>query len=270
MTPDSNPGDEHPSRRNSLRSTVEDGGVALGVLDDLYSPAMVEIYGDLDFDFVWHDLEHAGPAPTDAEALGNLLRAADAVGTELLVRIPSSDPATIHKALDTGVRNLFVSRVETAEQVRRAVHAAHFTYDGEPGGRGLANPRASRWGQADDYAGVEDREPMIGVTIEEPSAVEAIDDILAVPELDFVFLGPLDLSVSVGAPGEVDHPDVQDAVETVVSTARDEDVVVGGLGFGEDDVAQKIDDGYQILHVGSTTAAAAASLESWPEKFGDR
>ena len=267
---DTNADADHPSRHNGLRATVENGGVALGVLDDLYSPEMVEIYGDLGFDFVWHDLEHAGPSPDDGEALGELLRAADAVDTELLVRVPSPEPATVRKALDAGVRNLFVSHVEGPEDVRRAVEAARFEYDGEPGGRGLANPRASRWGRADDYAATEDRETFLGVTIEEPSAVERIDEILDVPELGFVFLGPLDLSVAMGHPGEVDHPDVQEAVEAVVSAARDADVTVGGLGFGEDDVEAKIDDGYQILHTGSTTAAASETLQSWPERFGDR
>lgn len=268
MAPDSNA--DHPSRSNDLRATVENGGVALGVLDDLYSPEMVEIYGDLGFDFVWHDLEHAGPSPRDGPALGELLRAADAVDTELLVRVPTPDQATVRKALDAGVRNLFVSHIEGPEDVRRAVEAARFEYEGGAGKRGLANPRASRWGRADDYPAVEDRETLIGITIEEPTAVEQIDEILDVPELGFVFLGPLDLSVAMGHPGEVDHPDVQEAVETVVSAARDADVTVGGLGFGEDDVAQKIDDGYQILHTGSTTAAAAKTLQSWPEQFGDR
>lgn len=269
MTFDSDADGDH-GRRNDLRATVEDGRVALGVLDDLYSPEMVEIYGDLGFDFVWHDLEHAGPSPRDADALAGLLRAADATGTELLVRVPSPDPATIRKALDTGVRNLFVSHVESPAEVRNAVEAARFEYDGEPGGRGFANPRASRWGRADDYVASEDRETMIGVTIEEPTAVETIDDILDVPELGFVFIGPLDLAVAMGHPGEIDHPEVQEAVETVVSAAREADVTIGGLGFGEEDVEEKIDDGYQILHVGATSAAATETLESWPERFDER
>ncbi|MCL7416482.1 MAG: aldolase/citrate lyase family protein [Halalkalicoccus sp.] len=269
MTPDPDVGEDRV-RRNSLRATVEDGGVALGVLDDLYSPEMVEIYGELGFDFVWHDLEHAGPSPRDADALAGLLRAAELAGTELLVRVPAPDPATIRKALDTGVRNLFVSHVESAEEVRRAVEAARFSYDGAPGKRGFANPRASRWGRTEDYVASEDRETMIGITVEEPAAVEEIEAILAVPELGFVFLGPLDLAVATGHPGEIDHPEVEEAVETVVSAAREADVAIGGLGFGEEDVAEKIDDGYQILHTGSTTAAAAGALEPWPEEFGDR
>lgn len=258
----------HATQHNSLRAVVEDGGVGLGVLDDLYSPEMVEIYSDLGFDFVWHDLEHGGPSPRDADAIGNLLRAA-AGETELLIRIPTPDPATVRKTLDTGVRNLFVSHIETPEQVRQVVEAARFNYDGEPGKRGLANPRASRWGRADDYIATEDREIFIGITIEEPQTVDQIDEILRVPELGFVFLGPLDLSVAMGHPGEFNHPDVQEAVETVVSAARESDVVIGGLGFGEDDVAEKIDTGYQILHVGSTTGAVAQTLESWPTQFGD-
>lgn len=257
-------------RTNDLRATVENGDVALGVLDDLYSPEMTEIYGDLGFDFVWHDLEHAGPSPRDADALAGLLRAADLADTELLVRLPSPDPSMIRKALDTGVRNLFVPHVETPKEIQDAVEATRFEYDGNPGSRGFANPRASRWGQTDDYVAVEDQETMIGITVEEPTAVEQIDEILEIPELAFVFIGPLDLAVAMGHPGEIDHPEVQEAVETVVSAAKDSDVTIGGLGFSEEDVAEKIDAGYQILHVGATTAAAIETLKSWPEQFNER
>lgn len=269
MTGDSNDG-IHPSRENDLRATIETDEVALGVLDDLYSPTMVEVYGDLGFDFVWQDLEHAGPAASDADSLAHLLRAADAVDIELLVRVPEPNPATIHKVLDTGVRNVFISHIETREDVETAIEAARFTYDGEPGGRGFANPRASRWGQANEYVDTEDREIMVGITVEEPTAIENIDEILAVPELDFVFIGPLDIAVATGHPGDVTHPEVQEAVDEVVAAAREAHVTLGGLGFGEDDVDQKIADGYQILHVGSTTGAAAESLRSWPTRFGDQ
>jgi len=77
------------------------------------------------------------------------------------------------------------------------------------------------------------------VTVETEASVENLDDILAVPELGFVFIGPFDLSVSLGYPGEIDHPKVREAVETVRSKAVDADVPVGGLGFGMDDVNEK-------------------------------
>ncbi len=160
----------------------------------------------------------------------------------LLVRLPDTDPTLVRKALDLGVRNVFLPRVETATEVREAVKSARFSYERRPGDRGLGSPRARRWGLADDYVASEDRETIVGVTIETEASVEKLDAILNVPELGFVFIAPLDRSVSLGCPGEVDHPDVREAVETVRSTAVDAGVPVGGLGFGMDDVNEKGDE----------------------------
>ncbi|MFD1599274.1 HpcH/HpaI aldolase family protein [Halobellus rarus] len=253
---------------NDLAATLDDGEIALGILDNTYSPTLVEFYGELDLDFVWLDLEHGGPDPWDASRLEDLLRAAERTDIELLVRLPDTDPTLVRKALDLGVRNVFLSRVETAEEVREAVRSARFRYDDGPGDRGLASPRARRWGLADDYIATEDRETLVGVTIETEASIENLDDILAVPELGFVFIGPLDLSVSLGCPGEIDHPDVQEAVETVRSTALDAGVPVAGLGFGMDDVNEKATNGYQMLNLGSTTGALEQTVTGWFDAYG--
>jgi 2-dehydro-3-deoxyglucarate aldolase len=255
---------------NQLRERVEDGGVAVGVLDSTYSPTLVEFYGDLGVDFVWLDFEHGGPDPWDGPTVENLLRAADRSDVELLVRLPDTDPTLVRKALDLGVRNVFLPRVETAAEVEAAVKSARFEYDGDPGNRGLGSPRARRWGLRENYVAVEDRETMVGTTIETREAVENIDEILSVPELGFVFLGPLDLSVAYGHPGEFDHPEVQEAVETVRAAAVDAGVPVGGLAFGMDDAAAKAADGYQILNLGSTTGALKEVVTGWLDEFGAR
>jgi 2-dehydro-3-deoxyglucarate aldolase len=254
-------------RATGLGERLDEGETVIGVLDDTYDPTVVELLGELGVDFVWLDFEHGGPSPWDAERMGELLRAGELAGVELLVRLPASDPALVRKALDTGVRNVFLSRVRTADEVRRAVRATRFRYDGAAGRRGLANPRASRWGLADDYADREDETVLVGVTIENREAVEELDDILDVPDLGFVFVGPLDLSVSLGHPGDVDHPDVQAAVETVRATAVDRGVPVGGLGFGMDDVNEKAANGYQILNLGSTTGVLRTVVRGWLEEF---
>ncbi|MFC7095962.1 HpcH/HpaI aldolase family protein [Halobaculum marinum] len=256
--------------RRTIRQHLDDGGVALGVLDSAYSPTLVELYGELGVDFVWIDLEHGGPSP-DGPELEHLLRAAERSGTDLLVRTPDTDPTTVRKCLDLGVRSLFLPRVESAHEVSKAVKSARFRVDGVPGDRGLASPRASRWGTVDDYVDREDRETLVGTTVETRAAVDDIDNILEVPELGFVFVGPFDLSVALGHPGEVDHPAVQDAVETVVSAALAADVPVGGLGFGMDDVNEKVDAGYRILNMGSTTGALTAAVRDWFDAYdGDR
>jgi len=246
-----------------LATTLDSGGVALGVLDNTYSPTLVEFYGDLGVDFVWLDLEHGGPDPWDASRMEDLLRAAERSGVELLVRLPAKDPTLVRKSLDLGVRNVFLPRVETADEVRTAVRSARFSYDGGPGHRGLGSPRARRWGLAEDYVETEDRETLVGATIETKAAIANLDELLGVPELGFVFIGPLDLSVSLGHPGEIDHPAVQEAVETVRSAAIDAGVPVGGLGFGIDDVDEKAANGYQILNLGSTTGALEQTVTNW-------
>ena len=255
------------SRSNELRRTLDGDGVALGVLDDTYSPTLVEFYAELGLDFVWLDTEHGGLSPSDGERLEELLRATNGTETELLVRLPSPDPAYVRKALDVGVRNAFISRIESAAEVRRAVRASRFRYDGEAGDRGFANPRASRWGTADDYVRTEDEETLVGVTIETRTAVDNLDEILDVPELGFVFVGPLDLAVSLGHPGEPDHPEVREAVEEIREASIDAGVPVGGLGFGMDDVNEKAESGYQMLNLGSTTGALKQVVTSWFDDY---
>ena len=161
--------------------------------------------------------------------------------------------------------------MKTTAEVREAVRSARFDYDGEPGDRGLAAPRARRWGLASDYVATEDAETLVGATIETAGSIGNIDAILDVPDLGFVFIGPFDLSVSLGHPGEVDHPEVQEAVETVRSRAVEASVPVGSLGFGMDDVNGKATNGYDILHLGSTTGALKGVIEGWTDDFeGER
>jgi 2-keto-3-deoxy-L-rhamnonate aldolase RhmA len=106
---------------NRLRERFETGEVALSILDTTYSPTLVEFYGDLGVDAVWLDLEHGGPSPLDGPTMEHLLLAAERTGTELLVRLPTTDPTLLRKALDLGVRSVFLPRVESAEAVEQAV-----------------------------------------------------------------------------------------------------------------------------------------------------
>jgi 2-dehydro-3-deoxyglucarate aldolase len=256
---------------NELPATLHEGAVALGLLDTTYSPTVMEFCGELGLDFVWLDLEHGGPDPWHGSSLEHLLLAAERTGIDPLVRLPDTDPTLVRKALDLGARNVLLPRVESAEEVRRAVQSARYRYDGGSGDRGLAAPRARRWGLAEDYVEREDEQTVVGATIETTDSLAAIDEILDVPELGFVFIGPFDLSVSLGHPGELDNLEVEDAVETVRTSALDAGVPVGGLGFGMDDVNQKADNGYQILHLGSTTGALQATIGGWLDAFeGDR
>lgn len=132
-------------------------------------------------------------------------------------------------------------------------------------------PRARRWGAAEDYVDTEDAETLVGVTVETRETLDQLENILAIEDLGFVFIGPLDLSVQFGHPGDLDHSEVQAAVETVRAEAVAADVPVGGLGFGMEDVNRKVEDGYQILNLGSTAGLVQSAVADWlVDDRGDR
>lgn len=235
---------------NDVSRTVAADEPAFGARTKTVSPVMIEVFAEVGFDFVWVDLEHFGPAPSDSHSLADLVRAAEAAGTELLVRVPEPNPAVIRKVLDTGVRVVLVSRVETAAEARTAVASARFTYDGGSGERGSGSARANEWGLAgNEYYDREDRTTMIGVMLETTTAVENAEDIVAVPDLDFVFFGPGDLAVNMGHPGDTGVQDTQDAIDHLRSTALKAGVTMGCVASTADAANVAVDDKYRILRV---------------------
>ena len=247
-------------QQNSFRETIEDDGVVLGARAATFSPTVVELYGELGIDFVWLDFEHTGPSPYDSTLFEDLTRAAEVGGTELLVRLPSGDPSLIRKVLDAGVRNILVPRVDDAAEVRRAVEATRFVYDGGPGERGKASGRSATWGHASDYVRTEDEQVCLGVMIEKTTAVAALDDILAVPDLGFAFIGPADLSVQMGYASDRSNPAVLEQVDEIRDACLDAGVPVGRIHHDPSAAAAAIEDGYQILRVGGELEAAQATL----------
>lgn len=244
-----------------LAEQLTRGNTTVGVLSSVVHPDLIEVYGSLEVDFVWVDLEHGGPNPYDAERIENLARAADVTGVELILRLPTSEPALVRKVLDTGVRNILIPRVETRAEVRRCVEAAQFTYDGGVGDRGLAGVRANSWGkEIRGYLDRSDREVQVGVMIENERAVSNVDDILAVEGLAFAFIGPWDLSHSLGHPLEEGHDAVQNAIGAVEDACVGADVPIMGFVDGSDDAAEKIESGYQLLVVGSDVDALRAGI----------
>lgn len=251
----------------SLAERLDRGDTTVGVLSTVVHPNLVEVYGSLELDFVWIDLEHAGPDPYDAEGIENLARAADVADVEIVLRLPTNEPALVRKVLDTGVRNVLVPRVETAAEVRRSVEAAHFSYDGGVGDRGLAGVRANCWGDdMADYTARSDRDVQVGVMIENERALANLEDILAVDELGFAFVGPWDLSHSLGHPLEEDHDLVQAAIGDIEDECADAGVPAMGFVGGGEDAAEKTQAGYQLLVVGSDVEALRSGVGGWTEE----
>jgi 4-hydroxy-2-oxoheptanedioate aldolase len=179
------------------------------------APAEVELAGLTGFDAVILDTEHG----TD-QHLEEHLRAADAVGLPALVRVPGPDPAPILRALDAGATGIVVAHVTDAGSAEQAVAAAHYPPRGR---RGLAlTTRAGRHGTArlSDHLQRAAEQTLVFVQIEDGEAVAQTDAICLVDGVDAVLIGATDLSISLGHPGELDHPDLTRANGTITEQAQ--------------------------------------------------
>lgn len=239
---------------NPLRESLAADETVYGARASTMAPAAIETYGDLGLDFAWLDLEHAGPSAADAAALDHLARAAEAAGTELLVRLPSGDPELVRKVLDTGVRTVLVPRVDGPGDVAPAARAARFEYGDGVGDRGVAHGRGTRWGDDVDLAR-EDETVMVGAMLESAAARENAADVLAVDGVDFAYLGPGDLAVSLGHGAAVDHPDVQAAVDDLLAACEDAGVPFGRSVETPEAAREARDRGYRLVRVGDELGA---------------
>jgi 2-dehydro-3-deoxyglucarate aldolase len=250
---------------NSIRRALENDETLFGASADTFSPTVVETLGDIGLDFVWLDFEHGGPSPYDSTVFEGLTRAAEAGGIELLVRLPAPEPPLVRKVLDAGVRTILLPRIETADELRRAVKAAHFSYDGGVGDRGVGVGRTAGWaGYVDSHVQSEDGEVLVGTMVENERAVENIEELLAVPGLGFAFVGPADLSVSLSGGDLASKPEaaVEAAVERTREACLDTGVPVGRIRNGVDEARRARDEGYQLVRIGGDLASMRTTLGS--------
>lgn len=200
-------------RTNKLRARLEAGQRVYGLLNSIPAPLLVEMIGYAGYDFVILDLEHAGVNP---QTLENMIRAAEGCGLTPLVRVAGVEPKTILRVLDAGAQGIVVPCVQDGEQARQAVLASRYHPLGE---RGISGGRTTGFGTLglQDYMALANREIMVVAMIEDRAGVENIDAIAAVPGIDMILEGAVDLSQSLGVPGQMQHPEVQSAIRRVAA-----------------------------------------------------
>ena len=203
---------------NRIKDKIARGLPALGCSLMFPSPQIVEMLGYVGFDFVLLDCEHGSIGPSDLELMAI---ASDAVGITAIARPRTNAASDIQSVMDRGVMGVQVPQVDTAEDARRAVAAVKF---GPGAARGLAAAtRPDRWGlgaRMPDYIAAANRASLVCVQLEHQRALDNIDAILAVAGIDVVFIGPSDLSQSLGHPGEPKAPAVAQAIAAAVAKIR--------------------------------------------------
>jgi 2-keto-3-deoxy-L-rhamnonate aldolase RhmA len=181
----------------------------IGTFISLPSPESAEIFAEVGYDWLIIDTEHG---PYDALLAQRMLQG---VGGRCpcVVRVPSNEEVWIKKALDIGAAGVLVPLVNTAETAARVARACRYA---PAGVRGMGGARAQRYGVGfQDYVERADREIVAIVQAEHIQAVENIESIVRVPGIDAVFVGPYDLSASMGKPGQIRDPEVQEAIRRV-------------------------------------------------------
>jgi 2-dehydro-3-deoxyglucarate aldolase/4-hydroxy-2-oxoheptanedioate aldolase len=180
---------------------------ALGVWSMSGSPLVAEALGCAGYDFVVLDMEHA---PNDVPRLLPLLQAVAGTPAASLVRLPWNDMVVVKQVLDLGANSIMFPYIQNAEEARRAVAATRYPPEGVRGVAGMS--RATRFGGVDGYFGKAADELCVVLQLETVEALSNLPEIAAVPGVDSIFIGPSDLSASMGLVGQVDHPSVQEAL----------------------------------------------------------
>jgi len=229
-----------------FKERLKAGELLLGPGINLSDPRVSEALAD-SVDFLWIDLEHS---VIGAQALYGHLMAARGRDTAAIVRVTGSDAAFIKPVLDTGAHGIVVPQVRSVEEVRQVIADCRYTPEGQRGFGPLVPSNYGRTGLP-EYVEEANAGVFVAVMIENVEALEAIDEIVALPGLDSVVLGPMDLSASLDLLGQVDDPQVVEAMERVIRSARAAGVGVGsGLGANTDFALAQVRRGVQWLQVG--------------------
>jgi 4-hydroxy-2-oxoheptanedioate aldolase len=233
-----------------MRETLRDGDPVVGTWASLADPAIPELLAP-DADFVVLDTEHT---PNSLETVADCARAVDAAPGQALplARVAWNDPVRIKRLLDTGVAGVMVPMVESAEEADAAVEACRYPPDGV---RGIATARASDYGRNfESYVERANEDVLTVLQVETEAGVENAADIAAVEGVDALFVGPADLSANLGVFGEWSHPDLVDAISTVLDAGAAADTPVGTLGSRSEEVRALGSLGFDFLVAGVDTA----------------
>ena len=180
----------------------------IGTIVSIDAIPVVEILARAGFDWLFIEAEHA---PIGLAALERMLVAAR--DTPCLIRLPNHEPTWIKRALDLGAAGIIVPQVNTVGEAHAIAEAARFTPHGE---RGIGACRANAYGaNTREYLAAANAGTAVMVQAEHVDAVENASAIATVDGIDGVFVGPFDLSASLGLPGEPGHPHVIEAIEKI-------------------------------------------------------
>lgn len=230
--------------KNHVKQSLREGKTVSGpIMEEVRTIGPVKMLALAGHDFLWFDCEHN---MLEWDTLLTLVQYSHAVGIVPLIRVTDLQYPLIARALDAGALGVIIPRVETRAEVEQAVSYAKYPPLGRRGAGGRARYAYESRGVGE---AVEEgnAETMVIVQVESPRAVANLDGIASVPGLDVVCIGPQDLSINLGLPGQFDHPTFIDAVKEIVVTCSTYDIPVGMVSRDATTFRQWYDLGIRFL-----------------------
>ena len=230
-----------------FKAKLRVGEVCIGSWVNFTDPCVTELMCGSGYDFLIFDAEHSA---LNIETIQLHMIATKGTQTVPIVRVAWNDMVRIKQVLDVGAAGVLIPLVKTAEDVKRAVDACLYPPQGV---RGFGPRRPANYERCwEEYIEVANRDMIVFVQIEHIDAINNLEEILAVPGLTGVFIAFCDLSGSLGVLGKVDHPMVQEAVETFIAKTRETNVAVGMAGARTPEgVFKWISKGMQFMTMGN-------------------
>ncbi|APX97723.1 HpcH/HpaI aldolase family protein [Natronorubrum daqingense] len=241
-------------------------GDALGTWLSIGHPALVEAAARAGFDYVAIDTEHT---TMSLETVAELVRTAAGVPGDLavFVRPASNDPVRIKRVLDIGVDGIIVPKIDTVDDARELISATRYPPNGE---RGVASGRAAGYGEHFvDYVEDGHADLLVVAQIESAAGVENAAEIADVDGVDSLFIGPADLSASLGVFAEWDAPELADAMARVVEAGNAAGLPVGTLTVRAEDIAARAEHGFDYQIAGKDMTSLIESGERIRERYAE-
>ena len=231
----------------------------------LCDPSIYELTSLMGFDGIWMDLEHH---PTDLFTASNLMRAARVGGADILARPAKGEFMRMARLLEAGAQGIMYPRCDSAAEAREVVRWAKFAPQGTRGidGGNADMPYCTM--PLTEYLEQANRETFIVIQIEDPAALDEVDQIAAIDGVDVVFLGVGDFSILSGAPGRFDAPAIQEAMDRIAAATRRHGKHWGTPCFGAEHATQLMEQGARFLPHGADLLMVKQGLEQIQSAFG--
>lgn len=242
---------------NPFKERLRKGEVQIGLWLSSTTAYMAEIAATSGYDWLLIDGEHA---PNTIQDLYHQLQAVAPYASHPVIRPVEGSKPLIKQVLDIGAQTLLIPMVDTADQARQVVSATRYPPYGERG-VGASVARAARWGRIENYMAQVNDSLCLLVQVESKTALDNLDEILDVEGIDGVFIGPADLSASLGYPDNAGHPEVQRIIETSIRRIRAAGKAAGFLAVAPDMAQQCLAWGANFVAVGVDTMLYSDALD---------